>query len=256
MRRNRGVRPLLSVIALSVLLAGLTSPNAEADTLLVSQTVETSSGFGYGYGNFRWTNMTAALNSAFGDRVTVTGELSNRGYLMGFDALWLDQRWTSGMLSPTEIANITAFVKSGKKSVLIGENNGWTPWNSQILGIVGGRYAGEEGDGPAHTVFAHDTTAGVSTIDLTFDGVAVGGTALFTQNVATLWGRDLSTLTWLTVNVQDDDFWENEQNALFATNVAEWLAKAEPAPTPDPATMTLTVVGLAGLFLRRRSSAS
>jgi hypothetical protein len=204
---------------------------------------------GYGYGNNNWTNMTNALNTASGGAIATTSFFDNLPQMLSFNAIMLDARQPGGTLSGTEIANISAFIATGRRALLIGENNSWASWDSQILGIAGGTYSGTEYTGTSTPVLAHPLTLGVGSVYFSGDGLASGGTSLFTQNVATLWGPGANVLTVLSVNAFDDSYWTNADNSVFGTNVAEWLAAT---PVPLPPGLLLLGSGLLGLAGWRR----
>lgn len=194
--------------------------------LVVSQGYATSGIESY-YGGTDWPEMSAALDGAAAS-VTVVPDLENLGQLLGFDALWIDQRDTTGQLTAAEAANVAAFIATGRRVVMIGENDTWRPWNEQLLGLVGG--SAVPGVAPSYTLMAtavHELTAGVTVIQLLSPGVAVGGTSLFDQNSVTLWGDDTTVLTILDVNGMGQS-WSFLDNAAFFTNVAAWIACAAP----------------------------
>lgn len=243
-------RALVPALVLMFLLC-LIAPSANATSLLVIQTAATSGGFGYGYGNSDWTQMTGFLQAAFGvSNITVASDTTG---IMGYDRVWLDQRWTGGSLTPQEISDLTAFVATGRRAVLIGENNDWTLWNNQILGIVGGSYAGGEVSGVINTVVSSPLTNGVNSIFTIVDGIAVGGLSLFDQNVATLWGSSENVLSILSVNIMDDDYIGNDDNVAFSNNTAQWLAAGA---VPEPGSVVLMAIGLgllgSGILCRRK----
>jgi len=203
--------------------------------VLVSRGIPYGGFFENIYGGARWPEMTATLNEA-ANSVTVTPDLSNISYMMDFDSLWVDQRGSDNdpgaFLTTTEIANIATFIASGRRVVMFGENNLWSNWNNQILGICGGSHAGQS-NGTANTVLAHELTDGVAQIDIPFGGVADSGVPLFDQNVATLWPACGEVLTILEVNSQETGYWLNLDNAVFFTNVADWIGFLDSMPFAD-----------------------
>jgi hypothetical protein len=223
-----------------------------AGTLLVNQ-VTPYDGYGYGLGS--WTGMTDDLNTAFGAaNITVSGSpLTNLANLLSFDRLWITARQPGDPgLSATEIANVEAFIATGRRVVLIGENNAWTSWNNSILATVGGTYSGSVTNNTLTPALVHPLTAGVNSLNTIADGIAVGGTPLFSQNVATLWGESVVSL--LSVNVIDDTTGALPDNPQFKTNLATWLAGSPGAQVPEPGTISLLSLGalVLGSTLRRR----
>src|SRR5438045_9598820 len=84
-----------------------------AATLLIEQNHPyVQSSVGYGYGLSSWHGMTAALNNSFGAaNITVnTSPLTDLGYLLSFDRLWVTPPFPGENLSAQEVANIGAFI--------------------------------------------------------------------------------------------------------------------------------------------------
>lgn len=223
--------------------------SANAGPILVSDSGGIA-GYGYGYSN--WDNFTNALNAASGNMVSVTPNLNNLGFMLGFDALLVDQRWVGGSLGATEVANITAFIATGRRVLMIGENSSWTSWNNQILGIVGGAFVGQS-SAVANAVVVNSLTAGAPSFNLPTAGLAAGGTALYAPNFATLWGAG-NVLTVLDVNVWSDSVSAN--GTQFGINVANWLAVPfVGSAVPEPMSVALFGIGasiLGAARLRRR----
>jgi hypothetical protein len=199
---------------------------------------------GYGYGNFDWDNMTAAMNEVC-TNIDTTTNFENLEQMLTYDALWLDIRPSDSFLSDEELSNLTTFINTGRKVVLMGENNNWTSWNNQILSLVGESYS-DQYTGYASPVISNALTEGVSSVYLVACGLANGGTALFDSNFATLWGDNV--LTVLNVNVFDDNYWDSKNNGIFAQNVASWVC----TPVPLPSTLLLLGSGLLCLANYRR----
>src|SRR5688572_27213135 len=88
--RQRGssmVRTPKTACLVILLASFLPDATAAAAPLLVSQGVARD-----GYGLIRWENMTALLDTAADGQVQVTTPLDNFEFMLGFDALWVDQR--------------------------------------------------------------------------------------------------------------------------------------------------------------------
>ncbi len=244
-----------------VLVLLLMSGQASATSILVSDGAGAYGGFGYGYDPY-WGSMTTAMDAASGNNVTVTSYLNDLDELMGYDALFLNLRNTysaSDFLGATEISNISAFIATGRRVVMMGENHNWAAWDSQILGIAGGTY-GSSANGILTSVVSNELTNGAGSVEIFGSRQANGGTALYSQNFATLWGDNVVTI--LDINIFSDGKWGVQDNAVFGTNVATWLANSESAagsgsggggsaPVPEPATMSLLIMGLAGMAVRR-----
>ena len=232
-KQTRILIPLLIATGLSLIPA---KPEVQAALLLA----QSDSDGGYGYGLSTWDNFTAEIDEAFNDQVTVTPDLNNLSQMLTFEALLLNQRGPSGSLGATEATNIAIFAATGRRVLMIGENDSWSAWNNQILAIVGGSYAGEVNTAATRLV-EHDITNGAPTLQLPLSGTAgqaLGGTALYNPNFATLWGDNQNVLTVLDVNVWDDRRWNTNNGGVFGANVAAWLA------VPEPTSLALALAGL------------
>jgi hypothetical protein len=256
MKQHRG----FLFAATSIVLLG--ASQARAELLLVNQ-VDPLAAFGYGYGLFAWDNITASLDAEFGAaNITVDATpLDNLAFILGFDALWITARQPGDPgLSALEQLNLAAFIATGRRVVLIGENSAWTAWNNSILAPVGGSYSGSDTSNTLTPVLVHELTDGVTEWDTIADGIATGGTPLFDENVATLWGAGLNVLSILSVNSIDDDFGADPGNLRFNDNLAAWLRGGSRA-VPEPAAWQLLaaaapVLVLVGRWRARRASRS
>lgn len=101
-----------------------------------------------------------------------------------------------------EIATILGFAASGRRVVIVGENQsafdyGFMTWSAPMVQAMGG----QQGDpvlawsgsgclyGTVNTVLSNSLTAGVNSVGVGCAGFAIGGTPLFDYIVATLWGE-------------------------------------------------------------------
>jgi len=244
---------LLKVIAPALLMLALAAPAAFADSVLVRD--GTNEGGQGGYGDANWSILTGLLDAATGNQVTVAADFTNNAQVQSFDALWVNtgsyDPFPSTNLNAAEIANIQQCLDAGKCVVLFGENTSWTRWNTNILSVVGGSQAGGAG-GNLNTVFAHALTAGVNTINVPAGASAsVGGTSLFSQNVATLWGGSLNALTFLDSNTLQNGFINNADNLQFGRNLTDWIASSHGDPVPEPGSFALLGLGLVGFVVAR-----
>lgn len=220
-------------------------------TLIVNQV---NPYLGYGYRLYNWYTFSAALDGQFGaSNVTVSNAaMDNLAALLVYDSLMVVPRQpgVGNALSGTEISVLTAYIATGRRVLLVGENDAWTDWNNSILASVGGSFAGEY-SGYSAAVLTHPLTDGVSQVYFASDGVASGGASLFAANVATLWGGGQNVLSLLSVNALDDGYWTYGDNAQFGANVAAWLASGGEVVVPEPSTFALFGAGILLLGVRR-----
>lgn len=250
--RAASTNSLLRALWSGVAVVGLIA-NAEAGTLLVNQV---NPYLQYGYGLSSWDNTTAALNTEFGaPNVTVSALTLDAITLTNYDALFLTARSPGDALSVAEQAALGAYIATGRRVALIGENNSWTAWNSSMLSVVGGTYGGAETSATLTPAIVHALTAGVASWNTYTDGVvASGGTSLFSQNVATLWTASQNVVSILSVNAIDDGA-TSAGNLQFETNLADWLNSGPQTEVPEPASLILASLGALGLVpgaIRRR----
>jgi hypothetical protein len=234
------LRRAIALGLMGALIFMMTVVSVNAGSILVSSPHY----LGYGYGDSSWDNFSNALDVATGNHVSVAPDFSNLSQMLNYDALLLPPRQTGDTLNSTELNNLSSFIATGRRVILMGENSAWTSWNNQILGLVGGTFAGEY-TGTANAVLSDPLTSAAATIYLPACGIAVGGTALYDHNVATLWNPNKNVLTMLNINVWDDTYGAQYNNNQFAINAANWLA----APVPEPSILGMLCMSAIGLLL-------
>jgi len=234
------VRILKLAVATTVLF--LSTGTGAASILVSSGTLE------YGYGLSGWVNMTAAMDEASAGNIDVTNDFENFAQMQNYDALWLDIRGFSDSLSVNEINNITQYIESGRRVVMMGEHSLWSSWDEQILGVVGGALSIDSTTTRTRSspVISNDITSGVGLVNMPTSVIAVGGTALFEQNVITLWGNN-NVLTILDINICSNSYW-NPDNAALCGNIANWVASPSVTSVPVPGAIWLFSSGLIGLI--------
>ena len=207
-------------------------------------------------GGYGFVNTTNQLYGAFGAaNITQQFGVDIGASLLSYDRLWIDFRADQSTLSASEISVLSSFINSGRRMVFIGENGSWDAWNESFLSLVGGSSSAQCSFQVSSTVYTHQLTAGVSMTQPACSSEAVGGTALFGFNYATLWGAQQNVLTVLDSDVFDDNYGTAYDDQRFAHNVAVWLAEDTTA-VPEPATFALVATGLAAIGMARRRRAT
>lgn len=212
---------IVSCAVAAVVLSGTTAMAQQR--LLASQERH---GYGFGYGDYRYDNFSAEINSWF-STVDIAPNLEDYSQMLQYDAVMVQIREFNAVLTPTEKTNLTQYIATGRRVLMIGENPSlWFSWNNDICTVAGGSSTNQESNGNYNVANpAPILTDGVTTVNIPNGGIANGGLNIFTTNTATLWsgnGTD-NVLTMLDVNVFEDDRWNTLDGGVFSANVAEWL---------------------------------
>lgn len=129
-----------------VLVVLLATVEAGAESILLRDGIS-----GYTDDNAsNWQFMMSTLDAATNNNVTVVTRLDDLGQMLQHDALWLEKQYPDSdnrqlLLTPLEITNIVAFIETGRRVVLRGENEFFEDWDTQLLDLVGGVFAGGGG---------------------------------------------------------------------------------------------------------------
>lgn len=255
------MRAISKIVLLALLMFFMNVGLSFGHSLLISQSTTDDKPDDAGIGGSNYRSMTFELTSRF-DEVTYVPDFENVE-LQEYDALWLDLRsnsqpgisdW-SGYLTDIERNRIMDFIASGRRVVMIGEW-GWgvgsqpalikyTAWDNQILGIVGGTYAGAYSGYFVNprSVIENELTQGVNSLDVNSRfpgnyGTAAAGTPFFDPAIANLWGTKENVVTILDNGFYDDEHWVRADNSRFAQNVAVWLATPVVELDTTPPTIT------------------
>lgn len=233
-------------LALAAAASGIATPVQAA--ILVDQS-SPYAGYYVGAGG-DWSNFTASLAAQPGGYTV--GSVANAAQVAAADAIVVVHRnpfLPGASLSTDEIANLTGFLATGKRVILIGEGNFWDAWNDSILGFASGGTAthGTVVSGSTTPAVANDLTDGVTSLLMQAVGTAVGGggTALFGTNFATLWGDNLLT-------VLDGQVFTQFGAPAFRDNVSAWLDESAATSVPAPASLALLLAGIVGVGMARR----
>ena len=205
------------------------APALAAQPLLVSPEPAND---GFGVDGYAWTAMSADLHAAAGPTIPTSADLSNLPALLNYDAVWVDLREVdTGTFSPGETAALSAYIATGRRVVLIGGNSDYANWNASMLALVGGTDGGDLPTKTYASVAVVPLTTGVSGLYAQSGGKAVGGTTLFADRVATVWGPARNVVVLMNpLSVSDYNIGQ-AGNAPFAKNLAGWAAGtlADPA---------------------------
>jgi len=242
-------RTLLAGMTLALAAAVASGIAAPAQAAILVDQSSPYAGYYVGAGG-DWSSFTASLAAQPGGYTL--GSVANAAQVAAADAIVVVHRnpfLPGASLSADEIANLTGFLASGKRVILIGEGNFWDDWNDSILAFASGGAAahGAVVSGTTTPAVANDLTDGVTSLLMQGVGTAVGGngTALFGTNFATLWGDNLLT-------VLDGQVFTQFGAPAFRDNVAAWLDQSAATSVPAPGALPLLLAGIAALGVVRR----
>lgn len=240
------MKVLSFVIGASALAAGLP---AQA----VSVVHQTAQG-GYTtnvFGGSAWTTFTSMFDAAH--TRSAVADFESLAGLSAYDAAWVDQE-LGNSLSATEIATLGAYIGSGHKAVLVGENYSWAGWNSSLMAVVGGTHVDTCDWSTGTPLVGGLLTSGIAAVrNICGSMIGSGGgeTMLFTNGMAALYKIGAGeALVIMDSNWNDNSYGMSYDNHRFAENVITWLG----TPVPEPATYALMAAGLGvvGMLARRR----
>lgn len=215
-------------------------PQPAAGAILVDQIHPYANTIGGGGDWDTFTTKLAATTPGY-----TIGAISNAAQVAAADAIIVSYRSEGPLLSSAEIANLTAFLATGKRVLMIAEASFsfLKDWADNIVDFASGGTATVTGgftSGATAPAVANALTQGIASLNMQGVGEVVGGdgVSLFGTNFATLWDGNLLT-------VLDSQVFSNFGAPQFRDNVVAWLAASQ--PVPEPASVALLLVGVAGL---------
>ncbi len=234
-----------------MVIALLFAVNASAVNLLVSRGLYQGDYFNRGLGTYDWHDANALLNQNTAITPTYVLNLEDQAQVMAADAIWINERWTTGSLSAKEMNNLAQFIATGRKVVFIGENNNWRTWNDQFLSIFGIATdpVPHYWTGHQDPLLQNSLTAGMTGLYISEGGVPLGGKPLFAAGVVSLFGPTDNVLTVLDSNVFEGNLSPFEGHQEFAFNTFRWIATV-----PEPGVLSLFAISLTLAACMRHSA--
>lgn len=228
-------------------------PVIQAASLLVDDDGFASGNFSVG--GTELIQMTGYLNNEF-DSIS-HGGLTSLSTMLQYDAIWLGARGNIPMTA-LEIANMTAYIDTGRRVLLQAENATYFgSWNQSISQLVDGSVSSTVSTAGV-TFYAQDTHVLTRWIE---KPIAVGGagkidsygtgTALFDGPIGGVWGDNILLMTNLNIFSDNSIDFETRDNGQFSRNVAGWLATGTVVPVPAAAWLFGSALAALG-WLRKR----
>lgn len=242
--REHSIGNLLHKILLGIVLLSANAVHAGL-VLTVDRDGFYEAGYQYGGANIR------SFSNYLDEFASVEfGDFDDLATMLTYDSIWIPFADQEQTLTPLESANLSAFIATGRRVFMHGENFHWKTWNDSMLALVGAVSSPTRvSNGVAVSLADHELTTGAKFIYIIGGGRidAAQAVSLYSQEAIHLWGDNVVSV--LEASMFSNSYSDRWQNDRFIRNLAGWLG-ADFAPVPVPGTFGLVLLAI---FLARNT---
>lgn len=241
----------------AILLGAASAGNVHAGTILTDIPVGSGDTL-YSYFNPANTAFLSVVNADHA--VLQVSSFDNAASFVGVDSVWVNAQLNSngGALGAAEVTNLTSFISTGHKGVIITDNAGWSAFNATIEQIIGATITDvcDTNTGTASTT--NPLGAGVGSVSHGCGSIldpASNAEVIVSAGIASLYSVGLGEV--LVITSVDLFRTASPQEPEFIQNISDWLNDPiEVSSVPEPGMLALLGLGIAALHISRRRKAA